>query len=180
MQIKTKNIAVMGFMTALLCVLSPIMVPMPGGIGISLGLFAILLITYLMGTIKGLICYGMYIILGAIGLPVFAGFRGGLAVITGPTGGYLIGYIAVIIIVGIFQYLGKNKMWMYILGSVLGISLCYIIGSIWFIHITETGFKQAVWICIIPYIPFDVVKIIAVCIIGPVLKKHTNKIFTES
>ena len=172
MQTKTKTIAVMGLMTALICVLSPIMVPMPGGIGITLGLFVILLVTYLMGTLKSLICYGIYLLIGAVGLPVFAGFMGGLARITGPTGGYIIGYTAVIIFAGIFGYFGKNKIWMFIIGSTIGISICYILGSLWFMHVTATDWKQAVWLCVIPYIPFDIVKIIAVCIVGPLIKRN--------
>ena len=172
MHTKTKNIAIMGLMTALICALSPIMFPMPGGIGITLGLFVILLVTYLMGTLKSLICYGLYIIIGAIGIPVFAGFMGGFSRVVGPTGGYLIGYVAVIILAGVFLHLGKNKILMFIIGSVLGISVCYIIGSFWFMHVMELDWKQTVWLCVIPYIPFDVLKIIAVCIIGPVIKKN--------
>lgn len=172
MQTKTKNLAVMGLMTALICVLSPIMIPMPGGVGFTLGLFVILLVTYLMGTPKSLICYGVYLAIGAIGLPVFAGFMGGLSRITGPTGGYLIGYIAVIIIAGIFNHFGQNKIWMFIIGSALGIVICYLLGSIWFMNITSVEWKEAVLLCIIPYIPFDIIKIIAVCIIGPGIKKH--------
>ena len=172
MQTKTKNLAVMGLMTALICVLSPVMIPMPGGIGFTLGLFVILLVTYLMGTPKSLICYGVYLVIGIIGLPVFAGFIGGFSRITGPTGGYLIGYTAVIIFAGIFNHFGKNKIWMFIIGSVLGIAICYIIGSIWFMYVMSTDWKQAVWLCVIPYIPFDIMKIIAVCIIGPAIKKN--------
>lgn len=174
MQTKTKNLAVMGLMTALICVLSPIMIPMPGGVGFTLGLFVILLVTYLMGVPKSLICYSVYLLIGAIGLPVFAGFTGGLSRITGPTGGYLIGYIAVIIFAGIFNHLGKNKIWMFIIGSVIGIIVCYIIGSFWFMYVTATDWKQAVWLCIIPFIPFDAVKIIAVCIIGPAIKRNVK------
>lgn len=174
MQTKTKNLAVMGLMTALICVLSPIMIPMPGGVGFTLGLFVILLVTYLMGVPKSLICYSVYLLIGAIGLPVFAGFTGGLSRITGPTGGYLIGYIAVIIFAGIFNHLGKNKIWMFIIGSVIGIIVCYIIGSFWFMYVTATDLKQAVWLCIIPFIPFDAVKIIAVCIIGPAIKRNVK------
>lgn len=171
---QTKNIAVMGLMTALICALSPIMFPMPGGVGITLGLFVILLVTYLMGMGKSLICYGIYLIIGAVGLPVFAGFMGGFSRITGPTGGYLVGYAAVIILAGVFLKLGKNKIWMFIIGSVLGIIVCYIIGSFWFMYVTQTGWGQAVWLCVIPYIPFDIVKIIAVCIIGPAVKKNVT------
>ena len=79
---------------ALLCVLSPLTIPV-GAVPVSLGIFAVLLCSSVLGMRRSLVAVLVYIALGAVGLPVFAGWQGGFGVLAGPTGGYIWSYIPV-------------------------------------------------------------------------------------
>ena len=87
-------------MAAMMCALCPLSVPI-GPIPVSLGTFVMMLTVYLLGTRNALISCAVYLLLGAVGMPVFSGFQGGLAKLAGPTGGYLIGYLGLIAAAGV-------------------------------------------------------------------------------
>ena len=89
-------------LAAILVVCSQITIPFPGSVPITLQTFAIALIAYIMGSYKGALTLIIYLGLGAIGLPVFAGFKGGFDTLIGPTGGYLIGFLPMIVLIGWF------------------------------------------------------------------------------
>ena len=92
MKNKTKDLTLIAIATALTCVLSPLSIPI-GIVPIALTNLVLLLNTYVLGYRKALIACLLYIIIGAVGIPVFANFSGGIGILTGPTGGYIIGYI---------------------------------------------------------------------------------------
>ena len=92
------NMTECALMAALMCVLCPLSVPI-GPIPISLSILVILITVVVLGTWRALVSYTVYLLLGAVGMPVFSGFQGGLAKLAGPTGGYLAGQ---------FQYAGKG------------------------------------------------------------------------
>lgn len=169
---KVKNLAMTGMFTALLCVLSPVTIPFPGGIGVTLSVFIILLITYVAGMKRALLCCVLYLLIGAVGLPVFAGFQGGLGCITGPTGGYLAGYPAMVMVAGLFIKIGKDRKAFMITGNCMGVLVCYILGNLWYMYTMNAGFCQALAVCVLPFVVFDIIKIVLVCIIGPIIKKH--------
>lgn len=171
------NIALIGVMTAFLCVLGPISIPLPGLVPISLTLFVIYLIVYLLGGFRGTICVCLYLLIGMIGLPVFSNFSGGIGKLLGPTGGYLIGFIFTAAICGGFLKLAKGKRWwLYIVGCVLGCLVAYAFGSVWFMISLEKTLQQTLAACVIPFIPFDAAKIVLVALIGPGIKFLLMKI----
>ena len=93
-KIRTKQMVLIALMTAVTCVLGPLSIPLPfSPVPISLTNFAIFLAIFVLGMKSGTISFIIYLLLGAIGVPVFSSFRGGLQVLAGPTGGYLIGFI---------------------------------------------------------------------------------------
>ena len=93
-KIRTKQMVLIALMTAVTCVLGPLSIPLPfSPVPISLTNFAIFLAIFVLGMKNGTISFIIYLLLGAIGVPVFSSFRGGLQVLAGPTGGYLIGFI---------------------------------------------------------------------------------------
>lgn len=169
---RVKNLVMTGLLTALLCVISPITIPLPGGVGVTLSVFMVMLITYLAGIRRGLLCCLLYLLIGAVGLPVFSGFQGGLGRITGPTGGYLVGYIAIVLIAGVFANFEKIGKVFPILGNFLGLAVCYVMGNLWYMYTMKVSFYQAMIVCVLPFIVFDIFKIVLVCIIGPIIKKH--------
>ena len=100
-KIRTKQMVLIALMTAVTCVLGPLSIPLPfSPVPISLTNFAIFLAIFVLGMKSGTISFIIYLLLGAIGVPVFSSFRGGLQVLAGPTGGYLIGFIFLALIMG--------------------------------------------------------------------------------
>ena len=99
-RISTKTMALIAVMTAVTCILAPLSIPI-GPVPISLTNFAIYLGLYIMGVHEEALSYIVYLLIGFVGLPVFSGFTGGAAKILGPTGGYLIGFLPMLIIAGI-------------------------------------------------------------------------------
>ena len=93
-KIRTKQMVLIALMTAVTCVLGPLSIPLPfSPVPISLTNFAIFLAIFVLGMKSGTISFIIYLLLGAVGVPVFSSFRGGFQVLAGPTGGYLIGFI---------------------------------------------------------------------------------------
>ena len=101
--LNAKTIALIGLMAAVTCIMGPLSIPLPfSPVPISLTNLAIYLTIYVLGMKKGTLSYIIYLLLGFAGLPVFSGFTSGSAKMLGPTGGYLIGFIFLAIICGIF------------------------------------------------------------------------------
>ncbi len=170
------NIVFTGLMTALLCVMGPLSIPLPGLVPISLTLFAIYFIVYIIGGVRGTICVVLYLLLGMVGLPVFSGFSGGLGKLSGPTGGYLIGFIFTAVLCGVALKLGKGKIWVYLIGCVLGCLAAYVFGSLWFMISLGKSVGATLSACVIPFLPFDAAKIVVVGLAGPGVKALLRKI----
>ena len=135
----------------------------------------------------------IYILLGAIGVPVFAGFTGGFGILTGPTGGYIIGYLASAIVMGFLApyanpanskkslHDGPDKsgkpartfagIGLTVLIGLPAIAVCYVLGTAWFMVSTGTGFAASMMMCVIPFIPGDIVKIIFAATVSEALRR---------
>lgn len=173
----TKELALIGLMAAVMCVLGPISVPIPiSPVMISLGNMAILLAVYVLGTKRGLISYLIYLFLGTVGLPVFTGVAGGLGKVVGPTGGYLIGYFFMIGIAGYFINRFPGKKLIIIPGMFLGTVVCNMIGTIWLSHVLEVSFVTGLASGVLPYLPGDLAKVVIAAWIGPILKKAVRNL----
>ena len=164
------QIAVIGVMTAATCVLAPLSLPI-GPVPISLTNLVIYFSLYTLGTMKGTISYLVYLLLGLVGLPVFSGFTGGPAKLAGPTGGYIIGFIVMAVIAGLVID-NCHKPLIQLVGMIAGTIVCYLFGTVWFCIVADSTFKAALGICVIPFIPADLIKMIIAMIIGPMIKKR--------
>ena len=110
--------------------------------------------------------------LGAIGVPVFAGFSGGIGVLGGPTGGYIIGFLFTALIVGLMtDFLGR-KLWVLAVSMVAGLAVCYLFGTIWFMIAMHTDFVAALLTCVVPFLLADAAKIV----VATVLVNRLDKI----
>ena len=167
------KLAQMAVMTAVICVLAPMAIPI-GPVPISFTNLAILLALYILGTKMGTISFLCYLVLGTVGLPVFSGFTGGLGKLLGPTGGYLIGFIPLAIISGLSIEKLHNKFAQF-LGMVAGVVVCYAFGTAWFCYLAGTGLQKALALCVIPFIPGDIAKILIAMVVGPVLVRALEK-----
>ncbi len=168
------NMTSCALMAALMCVLCPVSVPI-GPIPISLSILVILLTVYVLGTWRALVSYTVYLLLGAVGMPVFSGFQGGLAKLAGPTGGYLAGFWLMILVAGIIMEKGKRNLLVTILGMLVGVAIDYAVGTAWFVFQTESTVVHALDVCVYPFIPFDVAKIVIAVLLGSVVYKGLQK-----
>lgn len=173
--ISIKKMAVVSLMTAITCILSPISIPIfITPVPISLGVLAIYLTAYVLEPIEALISVTIFLLLGISGLPVFSGYTGGLGKILGPTGGYIVGFIFTVYISSVFIHLKKGRLW-DIIGMVLGLTLCYLPGTIWFSYQQGKGFIAALLLCVVPFLIGDAIKIAISAIIGPEISKRLIK-----
>ena len=145
-----------------------------GMVPISMSLLAIFMTGLILGMKYGTISVIVYILLGITGIPVFAGAKGGLAVILGPTGGFLIGYILCAFIVGIVADRFNDKKIFMGIGMVIAVITCYIPGVLWFCIITENTFYKSLGLCVIPFIPGDIIKIFISLILYSNIKPRFN------
>ncbi len=152
--------------------LGPLSVPI-GPVPISLTGLVLFISLYVIGCKKTVMAYLLYLLIGAVGLPVFSGYAGGLGKLIGPTGGYLAGFIFTALLSGIIIDKFYNKKAISILGMLLGILVLYAFGTLWFV-ITNDGYavKEILMLCVIPFIPFDIAKILIAAFLGPVVKNR--------
>ncbi len=169
---KTRSMVLTALMAATTCILGPLSISIPiSPVPISLTLFAVFLSAYLLGTKMGTMSYLIYLLLGFIGLPVFSGFTGGAGKLLGPTGGYLIGFIFTALICGwIFEHC--ESRWLHCIGMIAGTAVCYLFGTAWLARQAGLSFSEALGVGVIPFIPADILKIVAVLLIAPEIKKR--------
>ena len=127
---KTRELAYTGILAALIAVCSWISIPT--AVPFTLQTFAVFLTLGLLGGRLGTLAVTVYLLLGAVGLPVFAGFHGGLGAFLGATGGYLVGFLFTALTMwGAERWLGKSAP-VFLGSAVVGQILCYLFGSVWY------------------------------------------------
>ena len=137
----------------------------------TLQTFGIYLSIAVLGGKLGTISLLIYLGLGAIGLPVFSGFKSGLAALMGPTGGYIIGFLATALIMwGFEKFFGKNKV-SFIISAIIGLIACYALGTVWFMKVFSAangpiGLATTLGMCVVPFIIPDLIKLVAAYLIG--------------
>jgi len=176
MKISVKQLALVGLMAAVICVLGPWALNIPiSPVAISLGTLAIYFVISVLGMKLGTISVIIYILLGLAGVPVFTNFTGGPAKLFGPTGGYIIGYIFLALIAGFFvDRFGKNLP-VYIAGMILGTVVLYIFGTLWLGYQMDFTFTQALMAGVVPYIPGDLIKLAIAMAVGIQIRKRLIK-----
>ena len=167
-----QKMAIIALMTAVLCVLAPISIPVfISPVPISLGVLAIYLTAYVLSPLDATISVIIFILLGTFGLPVFSGYSGGLSKLVGPTGGYIIGFLFTVYISSLFIHMKKGIIF-DVIGMITGLALCYILGTIWFSYQQGKGFIASLLLCVVPFLIGDAIKIIVAVILGTQLNKR--------
>ena len=162
---------------ALLTVCSWISIPLT--IPFTLQTFAVCLIAALFGAPSSLLSLLVYVLLGAAGIPVFAGFRGGAGVLLGATGGYILGFFFTALIVGLTASARKRGFPSLIVSMAAGVLVCYAFGTAWFIfvysrRVAAIGLMQALGMCVFPFIIPDAVKIGCAMVVVSQLRRRVK------
>lgn len=160
-----REVAYISLGVALIAVCAWISIPL-GPIPVTLQTFAVPFVGAILGWKRGLAAVAVYFVMGLIGIPVFAGFRSGVAVLFGPTGGYLLGFFLEVILVGAAKYLPVRSRWAKIgtlYGAmILGEALMFAFGTLWFMTMYrgagEMSLAAALTLCVVPYLAPDAVK----------------------
>ncbi len=185
-QITTKKLIFTGMFTAIISVMSQIIIPIQP-IPFSLSLLAIFLTGALLEPKYALLSTLAYILLGAFGLPVFANFKGGFHVIAGATGGFIMAYPVMAFITSISYQLSKKTksssavknitdIAIPTLGMLFSLFVCYLIGTLWFTYVSGSTIAYALSVCVFPFVAFDALKIVIGVASGAVLRKVTRHI----
>lgn len=168
------SMTVTAVMAAILAVISPFALFL-GPVPVSLCTLGICLGVYVLGRRRGTAAVLVYILMGAAGMPVFGGFTGGAGRLLGPTGGYVLGYLALAAIAGAVIDRFPERRAAHILGMAAGTGALYLMGTVWYCLQAGQGLHAAVAVCVLPFLPGDCVKIAAAAAIGPALRERLGK-----
>lgn len=169
MKISTKTIVTVGMFTAVLSVLSILTIPMPSGVPITLQTFAMALCGYVLGWKKGTASTLIYILVGTVGMPVFAGMTGGPSWLAGYSGGFIWGFIFLTLLCGLGMK-QKNVFLKIILG-IAGLIICHIFGVIQFSVVASTSWLESVVAVSAPYILKDIISVIGAYLVAIPIRK---------
>lgn len=170
----TSYMILCGLFAALTAICSFLTIPLGfTPIPLNLGTLGMFLTGGILGKKYGTLSITVYVLMGAIGIPVFSGFRGGLGVLLGPTGGYIAGYIAGVFIIGCILDAASQKnhiksmkgLFICIAALIIGMVVCYALGTLWFMYSTQTAAYAALMACVVPFIAGDAVKILVAALL---------------
>lgn len=161
-----KEITLIGIFTALTCILAQISIPIPfSPVPITLQVFAVCISAVILGKKLGTMSQIIYVLLGAMGVPVLANFSGGLDKILGPTGGFILSFPIMAFIIGSFVE-RKQSFFNTFISLIISLLICYIIGTLQLSFIMKLDIEKALSLAVIPFIPLDIAKILAAAVLG--------------
>ncbi len=172
-KIATKTIVEIAMFTAILAILSQVSIPMPSGVPITLQTFAVALIGVVLAWKFGAVSVIIYILLGAIGVPVFAGFSGGAQVLVNYTGGFIWGFIFMAALCGVGSVM-KNKVLGFVVG-LAGLVICHLLGVLQFMIVMGMGFGESFALVSAPYLIKDVISVVLAFVVGGQIRKRLVK-----
>ena len=179
MKNNVQKITFTALMAAILCVVGPFVFPI-GMVPMSFANMAIYLTIILLDKKRAVISTAVYLLIGFVGIPVFSGFTGGAGKLFGPTGGYLAGYLILSWSAGgILEILGDAKrkaILTQIFALMTGTLGLYMFGTLWMMYQSSLDFRTALSIGVIPFVLFDIVKIVAAVFLGKAVRKRIGSI----
>lgn len=176
-RLRTRDLAYIGVFTALMAVCSWISIPTT--VPFTLQTMAVFLAVGILGGKRGTLAVLAFILLGAVGAPVFAGFTGGPSILLGTTGGYIIGFLfAALLMWAMERFLGTG-LWVLGVSMALGLLVCYAFGTVWFMVVypmggEAVGLWTALTWCVFPYVVFDLIKIGLALGLTSQLRRHVR------
>ena len=161
-----KHMVQCGICAALMAISAWLSIPMPQ-VSFTMQSFSVFFALGLLGGRRGCVSIFIYLLMGAVGLPVFSGFRGGLGVLLGVTGGYIWGFLAAGLIYWFFTAIFGDKFSVRLSAVAVGMLACYGCGTAWYLYLYGGNFWAVLAVCVVPYLIPDGVKIaLAVSLAG--------------
>ncbi len=143
---------------AIIIVCAQIQIPF-GQVPFTLQTLGVFIAAAMLGWKLSTIAVFVYALAGFIGLPVFAGFTGGVGIVFGPTGGYIVGFLFTAVIIGIITEKFGKKIRTLAISMIVGMAACYLFGTVWFVFVMKTDILSAILMCVVPYLVADGLKI---------------------
>lgn len=178
---RTRSIAYVGLSIAIIAVCSWVTIPI-GPVPFTLQMFGIPLIIALLSPLEAISAVYLFVIIGAIGVPLFSGFKGGIGVLMGPTGGFLIGYLFGVVLAALFLHVvgrkAKSLIAKVACASIAGLiftACAYTAGCIQYSLVAGIGVEQAFLVSCAPFIIPDIVKVIVAAICAQPIKKAISQ-----
>lgn len=166
------------FFVALTAICSQIQLPFPV-IPVNLSLFSVFVCGALLGPTHAFAAMAAYMLLAAAGVPVLSGFTGGISIVLGPTGGYLLGYMLCAAVTGAWVRRFGVSLFRLSAGMVLGLIACYVPGTLWFRFITGTGLAESLSVCVLPFLLGDALKILLAALLVRRLQTPFSRILAR-
>ncbi len=171
---RTYDMVYIGVFAVLMAICSWIAIPT--AIPFTLQTFAVFLSVAVLGGRRGTLAVVVYTLLGLVGIPVFSGFTGGIGILMGNTGGYILGFIFSALLMWAIERIFGRKNWILAVSMVLGLMVCYGFGTLWFMAVYAhnfgaVGLMTVLGWCVFPYIIPDLVKIVLALLISRRLSK---------
>ena len=176
---KTRDMALCALFAALLAICAWLVIPI-GDVPFTLQTFGVFAALGLLGGKRGTIAIAVYLLLGAVGIPVFAGFRGGIGTLFGTTGGYLVSYIFMGLIVMLAEKLFGDRTIVFLIAGVIALAVCYAFGTAWFVvaYARTAGpisWAAAIGKCVLPFVLPDLAKLALAVLLRDRVKRYVPK-----
>ena len=167
-KLKTRDMAYIALAIALNVVCA--FITIPAAVPFTLQIFGVFFTLEYLGGKRGAIAVWLYLLMGAVGLPVFAGFRGGFTVLLSATGGFIMAFAAVALLYFVASFFKLPRAAHYVLAAI-SLALIYFGGSAWFVYLMGGTLKHALLVCVVPFILPDVIKIVLAFLLSARLSK---------
>lgn len=174
-RLSVRDIALIGQCAALMAICSWISIP--ASVPFTMQTFGVFLTIGLLGGKRGTLAVLVFLLMGAVGLPVFSGFTGGIGHMVGVTGGYITGFLFSALLMWLIESLAGRSIQVLTVSMAAGLLVCYAFGTAWFMAVYAKqsgpiGLSAALGMCILPYIIPDICKIILASLLTKRLRPH--------
>ena len=170
-----RECAYIALAVALVTVSAWISVPV-GAVPVTLQTFAVCFIGALFGWKRGIFAILVYVFMGLLGIPVFAGFKAGAAALFGPTGGYIFGFFFAALMPALAKLIPVKRKAarcaLFYAANILGLAVCYLFGTVWFVLMYQCTVGYALALCVLPFLLPDAVKLLVAALLAVRLERY--------
>ena len=178
-KLSVQDMCMIGMSTAMIVIMAQISIPMPLGVPMTMQTFAITLTAIVLGAKNSAIALFVYVLLGAVGVPVFANFGGGYDKLVDPTGGFLMSFPIMALLIGLGVDLHVKNRTIFMLAIILGIIAGNVVndiaGVLWFCFVMKSSFLVGIEACVVPFIPVTIIKAVLAGMLGVSVRKTVRR-----